>query len=267
MEPIMDEARGGARQSRAVALTIPKERFRTLLADIGRRMGLSTAAVDQLVRSAQLGRWNKGQSIFSPEDTADFVNFLVSGIVKVSCPSGAGTVCVQLIRPGQFFGLNWYADQGQPRLFSASAFTDATVAIITNEMMGELVTGSPPPGVLQIVSFSWRVLSRLLYEKCSLLGLRLEDRWIHELAVLARDFGIDAGGDVVLDLPVTHADLAEFALGSRANVARVMKRFERGGLVGKDGRRTVLRASFFDPLCNAHVREILRGDLMPAARR
>ena len=250
-----------------MTLSIPKERFRTLLSDVGRRMGLSTAAVDRLVRSAQLGRWNRGQNIFSPEDTADFVNFLVSGVVKVSCPSGAATVCVQLIRPGQFFGLNWYVDKGQPRLFSASAFTDATVAIITNEMMAELVAASPPPGVLQIVSFSWRVLSRLLYEKCSLLGLRLEERLIHELAVLARDFGADAHGDVILDLPLTHADLAEFALGSRANVARVMKRFERSGLVGKDGRRIILRASFFDARANPQVRDILRGDLMRGARR
>jgi CRP-like cAMP-binding protein len=111
------------------------------------------------------------------------------------------------------------------------------------------------------------VLSRLLYEKCSLLGLRLEERLIHELAVLARDFGCDAEGGVLLDLPLTHADLAEFALGSRANVARVMKRFERAGLIGKDGRRIILRAAFFDARANPQVRDILRGDLLRVARR
>jgi CRP/FNR family transcriptional regulator len=230
-------------------------------------MGLTAVAIDQLARGAQLGRWRKGQNIFSPEDTADFVNFLVAGVVKVSCPSGAGTVCVQLIRPGQFFGLNWYADKGQPRLFSASAFTDATVAIITTEMMAELIATSPPPGVLQIVSFSWRVLSRLLYEKCSLLGLRLEERLVHELAVLARDFGHDADAGVMVDLPLTHADLAEFAIGSRANVARVMKRFEREGLVTKSGRKIVLTDRFFDQRHNAHVEQILRGDLRRSPRR
>src|SRR5437762_8343694 len=114
-----------------------------LLVDAGRRMGLTTTAIDKLVRSAQLAHWTKGQSIFSPDDTADFVNFLVAGVVKVSCPSGAGTVCVQLIKPGQFFGLTWYADRGQPPLFSASAFTDPTVAIITTDMKGELVAAAP----------------------------------------------------------------------------------------------------------------------------
>lgn len=243
---------------------IPKEQLRRLLSDVGRRMGLSPGAVDLLVRSAQLGYWRKGQNIFSPEDTADFVNFLVAGAVKVSCPSGAGTVCVQLIRPGQFFGLNWYADQRQPRLFSASAYTDATVAIITNDMMAELVANSPPPGILQIVSFSWRVLSRLLYEKCSLLGLRLEERLVHELAVLARDFGRAAEAGVVIELPVTHADLAEFAIASRANVARIMKRFEREGLSVRNGRTIALTARFFDSRYNAHADLILRGDLRRA---
>ena len=247
--------------------SIPKEQLRVLLADVGRRMGLTPIAVDQLVRSAQLARWVKGQSIFSPEDTADFVNFLVAGVVKVSCPSGAGTVCVQLVRPGQFFGLNWYADKGQPRLFSASAFTDATVAIITNEMMADLVQASPPPGVLQIVSFSWRVLSRLLYDKCSLLGLNLEERLIYELAVLAREFGRDSDRRVIIDIPLTHADLAEFALGSRANVARVMKRLERQGLVARDGRKVVLTEGFFDQRHNTHVEHILRGDLRRRPQR
>ena len=250
-----------------VALSIPKEQLRTLLNDVGHRMGLTATAVDQLVRSAQLGRWAKGQNIFSPEDTADFVNFLVAGVVKVSCPSGAGTVCVQLIRPGQFFGLNWYADKGQPRLFSASAFTDATVAIITAEMMSELIAASPPRGVLQIVSFSWRVLSRLLYEKCCVLGLRLDERLIHELAVLARDFGVEDEAGVLIDLPLTHADLAEFATASRANVARVMKRFERERFVAKAGRKFIVTPRFFDARSNPHVAHILRGDLARPPQR
>jgi CRP-like cAMP-binding protein len=87
------------------------------------------------------------------------------------------------------------------------------------------------------------------------------------LAVLARDFGRESDHGVVIDLPVTHADLAAFAIASRANVARVMKRFEREGLTTKDGRRLVLTAHFFDPRCNTHVKQVLRGDLLRPPRR
>ena len=121
--------------------------------------------------------------------------------------------------------------------------------------------------MLQIVSFSWRVLSRLLYEKCSLLGLRLDERLLHELAVLARDFGRDTDARRIIDLPLTHADLGEFALGSRANVARAMKRFEREGLLSKQGRHFVLTPRFFAPEHNPCAAQVRRGDLRRRSQR
>jgi CRP-like cAMP-binding protein len=249
-------------------VTLPKEQFRNLLAESGRRMGLTELAVAELVKRAQLGRWRKGHEIFTSDDAADLVNFLVAGAVKVTCPAGAGTVCVQLVRPGQFFGLNWYAERERPRLFGATAYTDCTVAMVTSEMMATLIASSPPQSVMQVMSYSWRALSRLLYEKCCLLGLRLEDRLKHELGVLARDFGRDQDGGVIIDLPLTHADLAEFAIASRANVARVMKRFERSGLVARHGRRILLTASFFDRRHNPDFDRLLEAELpRPSSQR
>ena len=67
-------------------LSVPKERFRSLLSDVGRRMGLTASAIDQLARSAQLARWSKGQNIFSPEDT-------VGSVDSEDTRASAGTVC------------------------------------------------------------------------------------------------------------------------------------------------------------------------------
>lgn len=215
------------------------------MAESGPRMGLNTSAIDELVRDAQLTSWRKGQRIFDANDTSDLINFVVSGAVKVMCPTGEGNVCVQVVRPGQFFGLNWQPEPGQRRQFTASAFTDSVVAMVSSETMARIIANAPPVSVLRILTYSWRALSGLLHEKCCLLGLRLEERILHELTVLARDFGQDAGdGGLVIDLPVTHADLGEFALASRANVARVMKRLERAGLIGRSGRRILLTNQF-----------------------
>ncbi len=223
-----------------------KQRLRALLEHTGPRMGLGPAAVDELVRHAQMAHFRRHHQIFGAEDTSDLIDFLVSGAVKVTCPTGDGTVCVQMVRPGQFFGLNWYAERGQPRVFMASAFTDCTVAMVSSDTMARLVAGMPPRAVIELLTYSWRALSGLLYEKCCLLGLRLEDRLLDELGVLARDFGRrQADGSVIIDLPLRHADLGEFALGARANVARAMKRLERDGLVARLGRKIVLTPLFF----------------------
>jgi len=240
-------------------MTLGKQRLRVLLTETAARMGLGSGAVDEIVRNAQLGHWRRGQLIFGPDDTADIVNFLVSGAVKVTCPTGEGTVCVQIVRAGQFFGLNWYAERGQPRRFTAAAFTDATVAMVTSDTMARVIAQAPPRAVLQVLSYSWRALSGLLYEKCCLLGLGLEGRLLHELGVVARDFGrAGPDGAVVIDLPLTHADLGELARGSRANVARVMKRLERQGLVRRLGRKIALTPSFFDA-ASEHVRRLVRN--------
>jgi CRP-like cAMP-binding protein len=248
-------------------MNVAKDQLRTLLGETGRRMGLGTAAVDELVRRAQVGRWRAGQRIFDADDTTDLVNFLVAGAAKVSCPTGEGTVCVQMIRPGQFFGLNWYAERGQPRMFVATAFTDSVVAMVTSETMGRVIADASPRAVVELFAYSWRALSGLLYEKCCLLGLGLEDRLLHELGVLARDFGRPGEqAAVLIDLPLTHADLAELAIASRANVARVMKRLERAGLVGRHGRRILLTDRFF-LAGQKHVDRLIRSGWGALARR
>ncbi len=248
-------------------MDVVKQHLRSLLGETGRRMGLAAPTVEELVRRAQLGRWRKGQHIFDADDTSDLVNFLVSGAVKVTCPTGEGTVCVQMIRPGQFFGLNWYADRGQPRLFVATAFTDSVVAMVTSETMARGIADAPAGAILQTFAYSWRALSRLLYEKCCLLALTLQDRLLHEIGILARDFGEPrADGSVAITLALTHADLAEFALASRSNVARAMKRLERDGLVARDGRRIVLTERFFQA-GERHVERLVRSGWVSLPRR
>jgi len=247
-------------------MSLSKEQFRALLVQMGPRMGLGNTAIEEMVRQAQLGQWRKGQNVFAADDTSDLINFLVSGAVKVTCPTGEGNVCVQMVRPGQFFGLNWYGQRGQPRLFVATAFTDSVVAMVTSETMARIIANAPPRSVLQILTYSWRALSGLLYEKCCLLGLPLEDRLLHELGVLARDFGRRySEGSVVIDLPLTHADLGEFALGSRANVARVMKRLERDGVLGREGRKVLLTPLFFEKE-RKHIELLERNGWRPASR-
>jgi CRP-like cAMP-binding protein len=90
---------------------------------------------------------------------------------------------------------------------------------------------------------------------------------LHELGVLARDFGAPrADGSVEVTLALTHADLAEFAIASRAKVARAMKLLEREGLVARDGRRLVLPPRFFAGE-HKHVDRLIRNGWVALARR
>ena len=153
-------------------------------------------------------------------------------------------VLVQIVRPGQFFGLASLFDRPGRRQFSAVAHAPAVVAMMSQEVMNGVVAGLPAGRALQLMAYSWRALSRLLYEKCLLLTMPLRDRLVHELEVLAHDFGQSDPEGLVIDLPLTQADLAELVVGSRAKVSRCVADLRRAGKLKVSGHRVILTRRF-----------------------
>src|SRR2546422_8741090 len=108
--------------------------------------------------------------------------------------------------------------------------------MMSQEVMNGVVAGLPAGRALQLMAYSWRALSWLLYEKCLLLTMPLRDRLVHELEVLAPDFGQPDPAGVLIDLPLTQADLAGLGGGSRAQGSRRVAGPRRGGELGGSGR-------------------------------
>src|SRR5579884_2606938 len=209
-----------------------KAALRALLAQEAPRLGLTTAAIEEIVRQSQITYWRAGQQIFSQGESHDLANFLVAGAVRVVCEGfHRAPVVVQFERPG-------------PRLFGAIAHVDAVVAVMSQEALSGVMAALPPGRALQVMAYSWRVLSRLLYEKCLHLTMPLRDRLVHELGVLAHDFGVPRERGVLIDLPLTQADLAALVVASRANVSRCVAALRRAGLVELVGRRILLTSRF-----------------------
>ena len=229
----------------ATVVTPAKATLRGLLSHNATRLGLTASAIDTIVARSQLTHWRAGQQIFDAADAHDLVNFLVSGAVKVVCQGRRGVpVLVQIVRPGQFFGLASLFGRPDRRQFSAVAHVPAVVAMMSQEVMSGVVADLPAGRALQLMAYSWRALSRLLYEKCLLLTMPLSDRLVHELEVLAHDFGRPHSAGVLIDLPLTQADLAELVVGSRAKVSRCVADLRRAGKLEVSARRLVLTRRF-----------------------
>src|SRR2546422_6549365 len=88
--------------------------------------------------------------------------------------------------------------------------------MMSQEVMNGVVAGLPAGRALQLMAYSWRALSWLLYEKCLLLTMPLRDRLVHELEVLAHDFGQPDPAGGVIYLPPTQAGPAGPGGGLRA---------------------------------------------------
>jgi CRP/FNR family transcriptional regulator, cyclic AMP receptor protein len=224
-----------------IGTTPAKATLRALLTRHAGRLGLTASAIEALVAQSQVTHWRAGQQIFAAEDAHDLANFLVAGAVKVICPGQRRfPVLVQMVRPGQFFGLASLFDRSRVRQFGAVAHVPALVAMMSQEVITNVVAGLPPGNALQLMAYSWRALSRLLYEKCLLLTMPLRDRLLHELEMLAHDFGEPHASGTLIDLPLTHTDLAQLVVGSRAKVSRCVAELRRAGAIELVGHRRLL---------------------------
>jgi CRP/FNR family transcriptional regulator len=220
---------------------VAKGYLRGQLTQSAGRLGLTTSAIERFVECAQLTHWRAGQRIYGGHDVEELTNFVVSGVVRIGCAGQArGAVTVQLVRPGRFFGLTWPFEDRGPRQFSAVAHVPSLVAMVSRDVMATIVAGLPPSGAQRLIGYSWRSTSRLLLEKCRLLRLPLRDRVIEELRALARDFGKPIAGGILIDVPLTHLDVAELVAATRSNVSRCLGALRRSGRVEMMGHRIVL---------------------------
>ncbi len=216
--------------------------LRALLARAAPKMGLTAAAVDVLAAHARITLWRRGQSILAADDRRDLAAVVVKGAVRLVCTSPGGhQMTAYLAGPGRLFGVAPSLERPRQALFGAVAHMPSTVALLPPGIVSAVVAGLPPGDALRLLAGSWRLLSVLLHDKCVLLMMPLRVRVLHELEVLARDFGRPCREGICIDVPLRHDDLAALVVATRAKVTHALAELRQLGRVGVVEARLVLR--------------------------
>jgi CRP-like cAMP-binding protein len=150
------------------------------------------------------------------------------GAVRLRKKMGIGERTLALLGPGEFFG-EMAILTGEPRSATATVEEDARLVPIDAAMLEQLVARSP--------EISVRLLKRLAFRlkatndlAAILLHRDARVRVVRGLALLVETRGEERDADEVF-VPVSPADLAT-ELGLEADeVATVLTRLERGGMV------------------------------------
>jgi len=88
----------------------------------------------------------------------------------------------------------------------------------------------------------------LAYERISdLENVGVADRLKKRLIFFARRFGVAGNDRVVIDVPLTHADIALSIGTTRETVNRVMRQFQKEGILQMVDRKIVMPRSIVDP--------------------
>jgi CRP-like cAMP-binding protein len=211
-----------------------------LLATSPSLTGVSRSGIRDLVAQGTVRRYRRGTYLCHQGEDAPEVFFLVGGRVEVSGDSVTGTrVYHATVDTPQFLGeLGPLGDM--PRTASILAVVDSEVWVAPAEAFLKIIAGEPEAARALMRALARQVQVQQAFAE-DLLFLDLKGRVAKRLLQMVTPDLDDLPSDGVVVPDVTQVDLASLCGGSRENVTRILKEFDRRGLVHRDGHRYVLR--------------------------
>src|SRR3712207_2267015 len=193
------------------------------------------------VRSAER-RFGARDTIFAPGDPDGQLYFLLDGTVRLYKIYGDfKEATVALLKDGGVFGELTLEEAPCQSVF-AEAVTDARVAVVRKSVLAEVIRRRPGFAMKLLFSFSERLKqSDEMIE--SLLNREVSARLATLLLNLGDRFGESEGSGTVLNVRLTHQDLANMIVSTREAVSKVMSEFQRDGLIEVDRKSTRLNSS------------------------
>ncbi|MEI2384495.1 Crp/Fnr family transcriptional regulator [Breoghania sp. JC706] len=196
-----------------------------------------------IVKSSYKTVYNKNSVIYLQEDTADKFYIVLSGYVRLSYIMEDGTaILYAIVPPGESFGELGVFDRS---LYTDTASTIGTVSVLvvnadvfhTRDSCGQEIRAA----LSDLIATRYRTYIDVTK---SLYLTSLSARLALSLLRLTTSLGhtMEYKGRVVpyLGTMVTQSDLGAMARGTRGNVNRVLKSWERDGLIVAQDRKIII---------------------------
>ncbi|MDR0842854.1 MAG: Crp/Fnr family transcriptional regulator [Acidobacteriota bacterium] len=194
---------------------------------------------DHLSRIFVERQYRKNQVIFLEEETGSYMYLVLSGKVKVSKSSKGGKETILAIHSaGDFFGEMALLD-GKTAPATVSAMEDAKIISVSGEDFHKYLLHNEKV-MLQIIQVLCMRL-RQEWQKQIRSGDSADARICAGLQDLVRKHGVRDARGIILDLKITHQELAEMVHTSRETVSRLLASLRKAGIIDVTNRRiTVL---------------------------
>lgn len=240
-------AAGGRRTIPLREVTLPHQCPRPVRMHVLARapyfLGLTEAELDRIDRRMRTTSWAEGSRLYNAGDPANALYVVAEGRVKLSQVTAAGTETVtEILVPGELFGA--MGTLGEPcHLQTSSALVGSCTLRLDQDDFRQVLVDHPRVALRVLDD----VAARLTRAQSDIGGQTTDtvpQRVATVLLRLADKLGEDRGPDgVMLEVPLSRADLAGLARSTPESVSRVMSRWKREGVIDSGRRWTTLRDS------------------------
>ena len=172
----------------------------------------------------------RGEFIYMPGDSADFVYILRQGRVKLSVLSESGKeIAIDIIQPGEIFGEFALVDES-PRSNMAQALDDIVVWVFAKREFTQLLSTQPKLSLsyIRLVGDRRRRMEKKLSDITSKAVSARVCELLHELSTSATEVESMSSDYLV---PLTHHDVASLIGAARQTTTTVLNDLERCGII------------------------------------
>lgn len=185
--------------------------------------------------------YKKGEVIFRAGDQPPGIFYLKAGYARVYSFSRSGEeLSLILFKPGDIFPVSW-AMNPAPIGYFAETMTTAELWRVSRNQFLEFVKDKPEI----LFELTRRMLERflgLMKRMEHLVFGNARSKVASILLICAERFGKKIGGNIVIDVPLTHNDIATLVGMTRETVSIEMKKLELKNLIGYRGKRLIVKS-------------------------
>jgi CRP/FNR family transcriptional regulator, cyclic AMP receptor protein len=199
---------------------------------------LTDEEFNQLAHIFVARAYRKNQVIFLEEETGNYMYLVLSGKVKVAKAAVGGKETILAIhRTGDFFGEMSLLD-GKTAPATVSAMEDAKIISVSGTDFHKYLLHNEK--VMQQIIQVLCARLRQVWQTQSLSSSTADARIRMGIYQLAKRHGIRDAHGTIIDLKITHQELAEMVGTSRETVTRVLTRLREQRIIEVDQRRITL---------------------------
>lgn len=188
-------------------------------------------------------RYRKRETLLYPGDIPQVVYFIEKGFARLFDISAEGKdLTLVVYKPGEFFPVVWtFSGGARPNIYGFETLTPCSIRKIPRDEFIKFLSANPDVFMnvtRHIVSRFQVALLRMRHLAFGAAGSKLAAI----LLICSKEYGHDEGKSkkMVVDLPLTHRDLANLVGVTRETVSVEIKKLERQGIVGHKGHNIVI---------------------------
>src|SRR5579885_576077 len=195
-----------------------------------------------LERELRIRTYAARETIFFEGQTPDEVLLILRGVVTLTyLDSRRRRVLFAVIGPGDICAHALVLPQPLQTRLRCDAVRDCVIAQINYRRLVEVLFGVPFGRFAAATAFLFGTRDGRLAAALLGRGMTLRERLLEVIGDLCARFGVSHPQGTMLDLPLTHEDLADLTGASRPKVTHEIRQLEKERLLGREGRRLVLR--------------------------